>query len=164
MRWYKKTSTRKLANWIKEFGPDYDVPKEILNLVAKGLVDDFSSRDDLTPSFGKEKVDEEGNIKQVNIWVNHPNPNKREDLSENRFVVINEDHVILGNTDDVNQAIKVYLDSAKGLIDLKQTLSLESIQERMYDLSKIRDKTPEEHGEILSRTKRMVQKSVQENG
>jgi hypothetical protein len=151
MRWYKKTSTEKLENWKKEFGPDYDVPKEISDLVAEGLADDLSNGIDLSPSFGKEKTDEEGNIRQVSIWVNHPNPNKREDLSEYRFVVVDEDHVVLANTDDVNQAIKVYLDSAKELIDLKQTLSLESIQERMYDLTrKPTGMTPEEVEEMKS--------------
>jgi hypothetical protein len=150
MRWYRT------ANWLTDFGPEYDIPVEIYRLQQRGLADDYSSPHEGSPSFGIDKTDEDGHIRQVKIWVNHPDPAERDDPGDRRFVVLNEENDVLANTDDVNEAVKAYVDAAKGLAGQNQAVSLESIQERLYDLGKKgrEARTPGEQTEFESLRKR----------
>lgn len=71
--------------WISEHGADYDVPAEIADAEA---LDDLSWHNDVCPSFGKQVTDPEtGDVHDVRLWVEHPDPAQRESSSDARFAV-----------------------------------------------------------------------------
>jgi hypothetical protein len=139
MKWYrtKTSSVVKKASWDSEFGAEYEVPNEILNLVSKGYANDMSWHNDVSPSFGKEvQLD-----KFLRLWIDHKDPYSRE-LSGKRFSVTLDDEegnaytIDDGTTDDVNEAVSKYL---KALNDYNKPkdkpLTLDEIRGRMWDLT-----------------------------
>jgi hypothetical protein len=66
--------------WLNEFGPAYDVPREITSCP---MLEDTSWGNDCSPSF---------TVRGTNIvlWVEHPEPERRE-FGGPRFVVLRRD-------------------------------------------------------------------------
>ncbi len=95
-----------MALWNKEFDLDYDVPQEVLDLVAQGFLVDASWHNDVAPSF---TVRSDAN-QRLRLWVDHPETGMRENLWGSRFAVV-RDHDGTGRfgdihpTDDINEAI-----------------------------------------------------------
>jgi hypothetical protein len=152
--WYRR-ALRKSAGWVEEFGPEYDVPKEILDLVGKGLAEDHSWHNDIAPSFGKKVPVPEDKAREILIWVEHPDPAKREYEKRTRFFVWDSWQDDAFDTDDVNEAIRAYLDATGQGPTKGRPIALESVQERMYDLTRKPGRmTPEEDAEMRELRKR----------
>lgn len=73
--------------WIKEFGRQFRVPKQVSSLVRQGLLYDRSWRNDVAPSFG---VNLKGGLIAV-LWVDHPSASRREFPENKRYLVVLED-------------------------------------------------------------------------
>jgi hypothetical protein len=58
---------------MEEFLPAYRVPAAIEQLVALGVLEDLSWRNDRSPSFGTRLRDRTW----LRLWVEHPNPGAR---------------------------------------------------------------------------------------
>ena len=107
------TDTRPRPTWLTEFGPDYDIPDEVLMLEG---IEDHSWHNDTSPSFGI--YDGLGTF--LRIWVEHPDPARREYGTEApRFGVMlsdDDDHdrcngemVYMG--DDVRAAVRAFMET-----------------------------------------------------
>lgn len=138
--------------WMTEFGPEYQVPPELETLVAQGLASEYSWHNDISPSFGKEVVenDSDGSTSNVEyrIWSQHPDESKRDFLT-GRFNVSkidmdSGDGDTLLETDDINQAIQMYLQLTKQNAQ-QQPVDTEG---RIYDLSRNRNRTQQEESEL----------------
>jgi hypothetical protein len=140
MRWYgpRTSSTTRLAGWFGTFGPEYDVPLEVLALVRKGLAEDLSHEGELCPSFGRKTRDKDGNLVGfLRLWVEHPDRARRKGGKDvARFMVTDERHEALIETEDVDAATEKYLQAAGGLEEPRPLMSLESVRERMWDLTR----------------------------
>ncbi len=71
--------------WIKEFGYQYAVPESIQSVVKDGFTQDVSWHNDTAPSFGF--VDPHKPEWDIRLWVEHPDPMKREDPGQARYGV-----------------------------------------------------------------------------
>jgi hypothetical protein len=94
--------------WEQEFGAEYAIPQEILDLHAADKLFDYSWHNDIRPSFGRNN--EKG---EVRLWVDHPDPKEREVGPDGkRFSVVfypdegGADTAI--DTDRVIEAIEVF--------------------------------------------------------
>lgn len=94
-------------SWITEHDESYEVPAEILAI--EGIVD-LSWHNDTCPRFG---VHDEGF--GPNLWVDHPNPDKREMCPTPRFLVRRQvgevdsaDDIVLYHGDDMHAAIEAF--------------------------------------------------------
>lgn len=100
--------------WLSEFGKEYEVPNPIKAMCLFKVADDYSWHNDMCPSFGKT-LDAEGSGDDIRIWVEHPQIDMREHQDSKRFIVsVNETKNVTlcksFETDEVNEAIKHYLD------------------------------------------------------
>jgi len=120
----------KFASWADVFGPEYDVPREILDLVARGKLKDTSWGNDICPSF--MTLDE-----KLQLWVDHPDPEQREEPSYPRFGVnllhADGSYDSLASTDNLGEALAAMTQKDK------PTNSVEDIKTKLYDLQKARD-------------------------
>jgi hypothetical protein len=93
--------------WVKTFGREYDIPQEILDKVASEEWQDESYRNDVCPSFGNQT--RSGH--QTRIFVEHPDPKKRENKDAKRFCVllIDGDGTCVNSfdTDNLDRALAV---------------------------------------------------------
>ena len=92
--------------WLNEFGPDYAIPVEILNLVRAGKLADQSWHNDACPSFAIA----EG----VTLWVAHPAPDSRAGQAKRFGVALyDEDGAHLSDaieTDDLKELLHYLAD------------------------------------------------------
>jgi hypothetical protein len=99
-----------VINWESEHGKEYEVPEEILKLCTEGVARDMSWHNDLCPCFGRLKQTCDSLL--ACIWVDHPDPAKRENIDKTRFLVCkydgdgNESRIFA--TDDARAAIQKY--------------------------------------------------------
>lgn len=91
-------------NWREQFGDDYDVPAEIEAL------GDQSWNNDSSPSFGinTEALD-------LRIWVEHPDPGRREMPGKRFAVVLGDDHAF--TTDSASEAIQRFLVESRAVVN-----------------------------------------------
>lgn len=66
------------TTWRDEFGEEFAVPQEVVEMVDDGRLTDESWHNDACPSFTARRADG----KQVRLWVDHPDPQMREMGSE----------------------------------------------------------------------------------
>lgn len=100
--------------WAQEF-PLYKVPDILSRLVADGLVEDTSWRNDPCPSFSAKLPDKN----YVRIWVEHPVKNARKEWPTRFTILVQPD---LGTqfgrrvlaTDDLTEAHLKLLDIVRG--------------------------------------------------
>ena len=136
MDWYRIKKAN-LDTWRAEFGPQYDVPQEILDMVSKGVLKDSSWHNDLCPSF--MTPDE-----KLQIWVEHPDENERE-MSGPRFGVTrfrddgNSDD--LASTDDLQEALSVLRGGTPKPREPQTTPKnrVEDLMEKLYDVGNKND-------------------------
>lgn len=66
--------------WIDEFGPEYEIPEQILRLVREGRLFDMSWHNDVCPGFATVQADSDEATQEGArvLWVEHPDPEKRE--------------------------------------------------------------------------------------
>lgn len=148
-------------SWSQEFSPEYQVPAEIESLHQQGLAEDMSWHNDVCPSFGgyvKAPISpaQDGEY-EVRIWVDHPDPNKREIPTNPRFLVTymasdGGDMEVLANTDSVQEAIAAYT-KAIGSRPLNKAPAAHQVdsETRLYDLHTKKKRfslTPEEEQEM----------------
>ncbi len=99
------------GSWTSEFGIEYAVPGEVLDL--PGAVD-TSWHNDVAPSFSRW-TGEPGESARITIWSDHPALDRREFDAHPRFNVVfypansEEPRDILG-TDNVVAACKAFRD------------------------------------------------------
>jgi hypothetical protein len=67
--------------WRTQFR-DYPVPPEIEELVASGMIQDTSWGNDICPSFEMHRHGQ-----GIRIWVDHPDPERREMKNPQRFFI-----------------------------------------------------------------------------
>lgn len=76
--------------WASEFGGEYEIPGFIRFLAKKGLLNDMSWHNDVSPSFGIQgellEPDEDMDELAVRLWVDHPLASYRE-VGGKRFMV-----------------------------------------------------------------------------
>jgi len=130
----------KIAGWISEFGPEWQIPKEILDLVNAGVLSDMSWHNDVCPSFGKEIAPDTF----FQMFVEHPNLNERES-PDGRFSasLVKPDGsvdylLVTDNLSEVLTMARKYL-KPKG----SSAISLQTIEERLYDMQANREYSPE---------------------
>ena len=70
--------------FVEEFPADYEVPGLVVFLVREGAIEDLSSGNDVSPSFGRFFPD--GNP-TVRLWVDHPLSGHRQYPGARRFRV-----------------------------------------------------------------------------
>lgn len=72
------------ALWVHEHGEDYQDPKEVVLALR-----DVSWHNDVCPSFGPvpELVDPCGDVHDLRLWVDHPDPDQRESSAGHRYAV-----------------------------------------------------------------------------
>jgi|FLYN01.1.fsa_nt_gi hypothetical protein len=92
--------------WLEEFPASYRVPKEIMRLVASGMIEDLSWRNDPAPSFGARLKDKNW----IRLWVEHPNWERRGGFPTRYTVVVQPDLAVpfgrrLVATDDLGEAL-----------------------------------------------------------
>ena len=97
--------------WLNEFGPDYEIPSEILNLEG---IEDLSWHNDEMPSFGLIRT-VDGHLQDIRIWVGYPNPERCHYRSGRYFVALfrddwqEMDDRYLG--DDMHEAIRAFMEA-----------------------------------------------------
>jgi hypothetical protein len=107
-----------MARWADEHGEEYAVPAEILAI--DGIVD-LSWHNDVCPRFA---VHDEGF--GPNLWVDHPDPDKREMCPTPRFLVLRQvgeegsaDDIALYHGDNLTAAIDAFRTALPtGLIEM----------------------------------------------
>jgi len=108
------------ALWVREFGWDYDVPPEVLALVQSGEAEDISWHNDICPSFSAHGPDYSP---EVRLWVEHPDPAKREWDDAKRFGVSvatqtpGSEFDDFFDTDDAGEAVRKYREFVKKHVD-----------------------------------------------
>ncbi|HYK70392.1 MAG TPA: hypothetical protein VEV45_20780 [Streptosporangiaceae bacterium] len=100
--------TQHAFRWIEQFGAAYDVPEAIL---SEAGLEDVSWHNDACPCFGSQ-----ANETDVCIWVEHPDPERRE-MEGPRFTVSwANGETVFGQTDDVQEALRLYRKLTAGRI------------------------------------------------
>lgn len=66
------------ATWKTEFSLNYAVPAEIEDLVSEGVLEDTSWHNDAAPSFRIVESGPDGREDTCYLFVEHPDPTKRE--------------------------------------------------------------------------------------
>jgi hypothetical protein len=89
----------------EEFPKDFKVPREIIQYVKQGLLEDTSWHNDESPSFGTRLAD--GTL--LRLWVGHPNLHRREGAPRYGLYVQEDfgdpaDETIM-ETDDVEEVL-----------------------------------------------------------
>lgn len=129
--------------WITEFDRDFNVPREILDLVASGTLDDHSWRNDVCPSFGKEVAQD----RFVRMFVERPDPDEREVPGSKRFLIsIDEPDGSVTEvleTDDLGSALAA-LKKEIGVVPAEKPRGL---LEEIYDLYH-KGKSPEDKARL----------------
>lgn len=95
-----------LRQWQVEHGTEYAIPAEIDALVDANELHDQSWHNDISPSFGAHSDELD-----LRIWVEHPDPAKRESGGSRFSVLMYDDdgsafEIEPFYTDDVNEAIE----------------------------------------------------------
>jgi hypothetical protein len=101
-----------MPNWIDVHGTEYAVPEEVLELLARGrgLLVDASYGNDVCPRFARH-YPRIGPEVWLNLWVEHPLPERRESPGA-RFLVeiVPEGHALPRHevlaTDDAGEAVR----------------------------------------------------------
>lgn len=75
---------RKTRSWETEFGLEFEVPKQVLDLVERGLLVDTSWHNDAAPTFA---LPDGADGKYAALWVDHPVSAQREFPEWKRFRV-----------------------------------------------------------------------------
>jgi len=107
-----------IGDWKKKFGEDYQIPKEILDLLP-----DQSHDNSLCPSFLVGYKAEGKRQYEVTLWVEHIDPKKRcKECRASRFHFMRLDQVTgecdgLVDTDDLELALKYVKSYQEYLID-----------------------------------------------
>ena len=100
--------------WQEEFGPDYEVPGLIDFMVREGIVEDFSWKNDASPSFAVKDPQDEG--RGIRLWVAHPVMSLRE-FESKRFLVQEGEFISESDwemdTDDLEEAVTAFLRRAE---------------------------------------------------
>jgi hypothetical protein len=86
------------ADWRTEFGDDYDVPHEVTARLW-----DQSWHHDACPSFTHTDFPPDGSGHDLRLWVEHPDPERRE-TGAPRYAVVHGEALVLG-TDDLMAAL-----------------------------------------------------------
>jgi len=73
----------KIRTWVTEFGSEYNVPEGIQMLAAQGMIQDTSWHNDASPSF---ELEVRG--KRFRVWVEHEDPQMREDPDSVRYLAM----------------------------------------------------------------------------
>ena len=93
--------------WKSEFPESYDVPSLIEKFVRKGLMDDFSWHNDMSPSFAVK--DPKSEDRGIRIWVDHPIASAREVPGGERFMLqegeFGSEHEQEFNSDDLEEIL-----------------------------------------------------------
>jgi hypothetical protein len=101
------------SDWRKEFGDEWAVPTQVLDLVARGELVDHSWHNDVCPSFVTRAVDQSdawlGDGRGVRLWIDHPDPERRELPHADRYFVTAGDGSDQGlySGDDLDEALRV---------------------------------------------------------
>lgn len=95
-------------NWLKEFGPEYNVPQAVLEMERFGELVDCSWHNDVCPSFGVHGLNPNDPTRHLTItlWVDHPNPERREWDSARQFAVSVSDDGITDGFDEQYDTIE----------------------------------------------------------
>jgi hypothetical protein len=104
------------GNWRKEFGEDFDIPKEIESQLV-----DISWHNDVSPSFcDKSQKNSDGGF-LVRLWVDHPIPEQRES-NGSRFCVDTNSYQgeseLLYQTEHLDEALRVLAEQVNKANDL----------------------------------------------
>lgn len=92
--------------WKIEHGSSYAVPERVLALVAEGRLYDDSWHNDVCPRF-----DTALRGRTLTLWIEHPDPNEREDGPETKRYLVQEfdeeDYFVedIIATDNLNEAL-----------------------------------------------------------
>jgi hypothetical protein len=96
-----------MSVWDEEFGKEWAVSPRIMDLVRRGVLEESSWHNDVSPSFVARLRD--GRL--LRFWIEHPNESRRESGSPYRYLLVVQkdfgdppDEVIL-ETDDLNRAL-----------------------------------------------------------
>jgi len=96
-------------SWIEEFGVEYAIPQQVLDLEKQGTLWDLSWHNDAMPSFYRwlrdPGDDDDGDA--VILWIEHPDADQRETPEWPRFTVSRYGHNsrTFYDGDDVNAAL-----------------------------------------------------------
>lgn len=100
--------------WRREFPPEYEVPKEIEDLVRQGVIEDTSWALDSSPSFSARLV--KGWIR---LWVEHPDILYRTGSQYRYSVEVTKNLALPGRTliedDDLAQVMPTFMASVENL-------------------------------------------------
>jgi len=77
-------------SWDQEFPPDFHVPRRFAKLVAGGVIEDMSWRNDPCPSFGVKLKDKNW----ARLWVEHPNADLRRGWPRRFTIIIQGDPTV----------------------------------------------------------------------
>lgn len=99
--------------WGAEHGAGYDVPEAVTSLVLSGEAEDTSWHNDTCPSFTWPAKADGDALPAVVLWVEHPNPERREYEGGRRFAVHihTEDRGearVIHETDDAEDAARLF--------------------------------------------------------
>lgn len=72
-----------MSIWEEEFSKTWAVSPRIMSLVQQGVLEETSWRQDVSPSFGARLK----NGRLLRLWVEHPNPHRRESGSPYRYLL-----------------------------------------------------------------------------
>ena len=67
-----------MRTWKTEFGVEYAIPKEIIDLCVERVLIDESWHNDACPSFRVAVTGECGDPNATILWIEHPYPKERE--------------------------------------------------------------------------------------
>lgn len=87
--------------WESEQGLVYEVPKFVLFLVKKGILQDSSWHNNTAPSFG---VYDEKTDKSVVLWTDHPIKDRRENMGARFMVQVGDE--MEAEVDDLQTALE----------------------------------------------------------
>jgi len=98
-------NTAEIDRWVEEFCPSYRIPKQVSLLVAAGVLEDHSWHNDASPSFVVAGSYSEQDDYMTRLWIDHPDPEMRQDDSYARYTVITSDLVQLYSGDVLSDAL-----------------------------------------------------------
>lgn len=102
--------------WLSEFSEAWRPPQEILAMVEAGELVDVSWHNDVCPSFCSHSDEGKDAEDMLRIWSDHPVAEERE-CQGPRFMVedgeLSANHPALYSGDDVNEAIRVFRETAQ---------------------------------------------------
>lgn len=92
--------------WEEEFPSSYRVPREVVRLVDRGILEDMSWRHDPAPSFGTRLRDKNW----VRLWVEYPDPAKRMGWDRRYTVIVQPEPTVpfgwrMVSTDNMYEAL-----------------------------------------------------------